>query len=944
MSLSVTIIMPVYNASEFLAETLDSIVAQTMRDFELIAINDGSVDNSLEIINEYAKKYSFIKIIDQENAGPSVARNAALDIAQGEYIFFCDSDDLVEKDGLENLYYTAKNIDADLVIANYDIFNHHTTTCITNLNKLLVQSCIHPSNPDILNSFALWNKIFRKELIDQYQFRFPSTSYSEDGVFVMNYVYHCRLIAGLNKIVYHYRRINDAMYSSITASISPDKVSDYITSHNLIWDSASKYFLRIYPKYRDIDEAISQNNNIRSYMNKFLYKEVQILVGQFYKKFWTLDSETIAMIVNEIQRLTGKLDLYNYNLLKSVHYELPLEQLFKYPSDLEGHYLITLVLYGDKDIQENFIDVLRSYNYQTFIPIRIVVPLHMKPFVESNNIIARNIFYVEADSSLALFDYELNHVQTDYIIFGHTKIVYNTTALLKMYHAIAVEQLDFVSNLVYTKSVDKPVPIALHKKAFKHFDRCRSLQGDGYFDCLYANKLIRTSFLKENHIDFSHGITNMLENIFRIGYFKMLADCNSIYTDSEYSFPEDMLKHCNDPEVKCYAIEQPVTLFSPEVQNSPELVVPKLLGDNKPKSLKKKVFRFAIKMLRLLPVMKKVFFVNIRKDDELEGNAKALEPYITGKKVICSKVLPHNRWYKLKMYYHTLTSKVIICDDYNRYLRIFPLKSEQRVVQLWHACGAFKKFGKYGTTLSQKVDLSTHIQYNLVCVSASNIRSVYADAFDISITKVKALGCPRTDVFFDPSYIEEKCKAIYNIYPELQNKEVIIYAPTFRDNVKGQDRTIFTPPLDFARLSDGLSERQMFVICPHPLMKNQIVSQKFTNILEIRDFSTNDMMFVSDILITDYSSVIFEYALLRKPMAFYCYDLNIYERGFYLSYPDDLPGDVLMSTDDILSFLSNEARFDLNEKYNQFVKNYMAACDGHSSERIAKLINGYMEG
>lgn len=72
-------------------------------------------------------------------------------------------------------------------------------------------------------------------------------------------------------------------------------------------------------------------------------------------------------------------------------------------------------------------------------------------------------------------------------------------------------------------------------------------------------------------------------------------------------------------------------------------------------------------------------------------------------------------------------------------------------------------------------------------------------------------------------------------------------------------------------------------------MKNDIVSKKYDNIKVVRDFSTNDFMFVSDMLITDYSSVIFEYALLKKPIGFFCYDLAIYDRGFYLNYPDDLP-------------------------------------------------------
>ena len=151
------------------------------------------------------------------------------------------------------------------------------------------------------------------------------------------------------------------------------------------------------------------------------------------------------------------------------------------------------------------------------------------------------------------------------------------------------------------------------------------------------------------------------------------------------------------------------------------------------------------------------------------------------------------------------------------------------------------------------------------------------------------------------------------------------------------------PDLDFDKLSKDLLPNQIFVICPHPVMKNKIVEKSYDNIEVIRDFSTNDMMLVSDLLVTDYSSVIFEYALLRKPIAFYCYDLLNYNRGFYLNYPDDLPGDVYETQQALTAYLKSPEKDTLTEKYDQFIEKYMGACDGHSSERIAAMINQYME-
>ena len=161
------------------------------------------------------------------------------------------------------------------------------------------------------------------------------------------------------------------------------------------------------------------------------------------------------------------------------------------------------------------------------------------------------------------------------------------------------------------------------------------------------------------------------------------------------------------------------------------------------------------------------------------------------------------------------------------------------------------------TSLSVRTDRATHSQYNLVTVSGRHVRKIYADAFDVDINKVKALGSARTDEFFNRDLIEQKKQKVYEKYPDLATKFVIIYAPTFRGG--NTERTIFEPRIDFDRLSERLLPNQIFIICPHPVMENDIIEKKYNNIRVIRDFSTNEMMFVSDMLITDYSSVIFKY-------------------------------------------------------------------------------------
>ena len=141
-----------------------------------------------------------------------------------------------------------------------------------------------------------------------------------------------------------------------------------------------------------------------------------------------------------------------------------------------------------------------------------------------------------------------------------------------------------------------------------------------------------------------------------------------------------------------------------------------------------------------------------------------------------------------------------------------------------------------------------------------------------------------------------------------------------------------------------MGDNTVFIIAPHPVMTEKILSKTYPNIQEIRDISTGDLMFVSDLMVTDYSSVIFEYALLNKPIVFYCYDKAIYNRGFYLDYDHDLPGEIFEDYESFAGYLEHPEKQIVTEKHQKFIEKYMSACDGHSTERIAGIINRYIGG
>lgn len=938
--MKVSVIIAAYNAEKYLVETLDSVTQQSMDEYEVIVVNDGSTDSTQEILESYQEKIPFLRLINKENGGPSSARNAALDIAQGEYIYFFDADDILETDALECLYDTAVSNKADLVIAKYDIFNRYKTFKVNDLNELVTFDTINKYDPMILWTFSLCNKLFKKSLIDQYHFRLPPISYSEDGAFLMEYVYHAKKITGLDMVIFHYRRMYDGETESITSSVSPSKIRDFITAHHLILKSAENSFLKDYPECSSIDEIRKQNIEVHKYLNDIIRKELQILIGQFYTKFWDLEEDIIRLIVSEIQSKLEELDIRAAALIQDFRTEISLAHLYITQEEVLNNAQFTAVLYGDIKKRKDFLRCLKSLSLQNLISLKIVLPLSMKEEIEKEGLARGNFVYEEAVSEQELFHNALDRATTPYIIFCDSKMSYSNNTLLHAYRYFIKSPVDFIAELIYHGSYGKTQSILINRMALDSLKKGMEYNPFLCMDRTLANKFFSVSFFRELSMDKSKHILDYFERMYEVGYYAFLNTGIVVFEGTEAAFREYVSTPESEKFIEECFVDEPITLNSTDIVTDPGEAYIKLQMPVQ-KTLLDKILKKSQVIFKHLRVKNQVLFFSIRKDGELEGNAKALYPYIRGKKVVFAKMLPHNWITKLFGFWRMMTSKVIVTDDYVRYLRHFPIRPEQRVIQLWHACGAFKKFGQRGSNISTATDLATHAQYNVVCVSGEAIRPIYADAFGINLKKVKALGCPRTDDFFNQELIQDKRQKIYEKYPDFKGKYIIIYAPTFRDTGKG--RKEFHPALDFDKLSKELLPNQMFLICPHPVMKNRIVPKEYDNIRVMRDFSTNDLMLISDMMITDYSSVIFEYALLKKPIAFFCYDLDNYDRGFYLKYPDDLPGDIYETQDALTEYLRNPQNQILTDKYKVFVEKYMSACDGHSCERIAELINSYME-
>lgn len=230
----ISLIIPVYNVEEYIHETLESVLAQTFTDYEVIMINDGSTDGSLAVLKEYANKYKNFKLIDQNNCGVSRARNVGVNAAVGDYIAFLDSDDFLAPDFLEVLYNSAEESGADIACCNYylyydksckKIYMPFTAKTGVYSNEIALKKLIL----DISFHFFMWNKLFKRSLFIENDIVFYDM-YFEDVAVCPQLFFYANKVSFINKALYYYRRHE----GSIISLIDVPKTNDFIKSLGII--------------------------------------------------------------------------------------------------------------------------------------------------------------------------------------------------------------------------------------------------------------------------------------------------------------------------------------------------------------------------------------------------------------------------------------------------------------------------------------------------------------------------------------------------------------------------------------------------------------------------------------------------------------------------------------------------------------------------------------
>ena len=338
----------------------------------------------------------------------------------------------------------------------------------------------------------------------------------------------------------------------------------------------------------------------------------------------------------------------------------------------------------------------------------------------------------------------------------------------------------------------------------------------------------------------------------------------------------------------------------------------------------------------------KITFISY-KTDRLEGNFKLISNNLDNtknyKKVYLFMKYENNLVGNFKYFincikqvYHINTSKVVVLD-YNNYVVSNFKKKGVKVIQVWHATGAIKKFGN---DIQREYKIRN---YDYILSTSEIWKKPYSTAFNVSEEQVIPLGIPKTDNLFSDSRMKKYHNYLIEKYPQIKGKKVVLFAPTFRgdpiNDIKYQD-------VNLKYIADKLGNEYILMYKLHPWFGDKNVGES-ENVINVNCENINRLFSVADYLITDYSAIIFDYAILNKPVIFLAPDLEKYkkERGMYIDYEKEMPGPICFDENSVVEAINNN---DFNfKRIQEFRKRYFKYTDGHSTKRVCEFIENLMK-
>ena len=369
------------------------------------------------------------------------------------------------------------------------------------------------------------------------------------------------------------------------------------------------------------------------------------------------------------------------------------------------------------------------------------------------------------------------------------------------------------------------------------------------------------------------------------------------------------------------------------------------------------ILQIIYSLMKLIPVKRKVTFLSRQADtpsldfvllaDEIKKEhpdydvvmlCRMLDGGIGRKISYC--------FHMLRQMYHMATSKAIVLDSYCILASVLKHRESLLVIQMWHSVGTMKKFGysildrPEGSSSRIAHLMKMHHGYSYVLCAGEGYVDHLAEGFNVSKDIIKIYPLPRVELLQDDEYIAKRKSEIFAGYPELDSeKKNIVYVPTFR---KADDTEFDNALKEFADALD--LDRYNLVVKAHPLAaihstgSGNSEAESDPRIITAPEFTSMDMLLIADVVVSDYSCIIYEAAVLMKPLYFYTYDYDEYmsTRDIYMDYKQEVPGPMCSDAGSLVKAIDESSSYDM-DRLSSFLKKYVSV-SGHETEDIVDFI------
>lgn len=874
-----TVVVIAYNNELYIEEALESLHEQTFQDMEVVVVNDHSTDRTGELIDQFVKNKPKFKAIHlpENSGGCSVPRNTGIANSSGKYIMFLDGDDWYTKDACEQMVAAIKRTDSDFVAGQVIRTNNYEIWYHRQIYSRERTNINIREFTELFFDSLSVNKIYKRTFLDKHKLRFPEGIHYEDILFTGKAYFLADSVSIIPKPIYYWRVVENAKVKSITNQRSE--------INNLIHRLTS---------HRLLDKFLIETGNyiyLEQKNNKFLRHDLRLYVND-YDQFDDEYKEQFHKHVNEY-----------------LHEHINKYEFLKLAEDIRIMYYLIYI---------NDVEAFQDYlAYTKGLPTK------------QNRILYNGEhYYFKSEKSkkedqkfLKIANPKISYSINDIKLEGN-KLSFSSSVSMD---SVPVDEFTYYWCLknIHLKTVVYPQTNNKNESVFLIND----IPPGNYYLSVVVNHLGETHERRIERIDleFFPNLRNIYEN-FSIATF--------INTKNRVGIKIEPIKqwHRFKWGIKRRRIKNK-NKERPNIFNEKWTVF--LKNKIKKLSVRPNWVIFESHMGKQYSDSPKYIYEELMKQNK---KMKYIWSFENPDNVSLPGPAIKVKRNSIKHYYYLNRSKYWV--DNQGMAHLAKKKKEQIYLQTWHGT-PLKKMG-YDQNNLKNVDSLRRLRKQVYAwdyfVSPNAYSTeIFKRAFLIE-GEVIETGYPRNDILVQqPVEVIKKVKEQIGI-PD--GKKVVLYAPTFRDWDQNSHHNVLR---DIQTLSREIDKDTIILLRLHYLLATKVTElglpEQIINVSTYSDIQ--ELYLISDMLITDYSSVMFDFAVLKRPIILYCYDLEdyLYYRGTYFDIAQNAPGPICNNIEEVISFISSpESLKQYDEKLLSFNRKFASLEDGHASERVIEKV------